>query len=205
MGAIVRTEYQSGQRSGQQAVSASGSAPGEEGQNQYLTFMLGGEMFAMPILNVKEIIEYGSLTTVPMMPDFVRGVINLRGSVVPVVDLALRFGRKPGAVTKRTCIVIIEADAGDESGGEPQDVGVVVDSVSAVLEIPSADVEQAPSFGAKIRSDFILGLGKISDKFVVILNADRVLSVNEMALLGHERGAEPEAGMIVQLPGSLSV
>jgi len=176
---------------------------GEEGQSQYLTFMLGGEMFAMPILNIKEIIEYGTLTTVPMMPDFVRGVINLRGSVVPVVDLALRFGRKAGAVTKRTCIVIVEAEA----EGEPQDVGVVVDSVSAVLEIPRTDIEQAPSFGAKIRQDFIRGIGKIAGKFVVILNADRVLSIDEMALLGHEGGAGPETpvAMIGQQPGSPSV
>lgn len=196
MGTIVR--------SSQQAVSASGSAhdevSGEEEQSQYLTFMLGGEMFAMPILNVKEIIEYGSLTTVPMMPDFVRGVINLRGSVVPVVDLALRFGRKAGAITKRTCIVIVESEA----EGEMQDVGVVVDSVSAVLEISRADVEQAPSFGAKIRSDFIRGIGKVAGKFVVILNADRVLSVNEMALLGHEGGVEPEAGMIGHMLDSSS-
>jgi purine-binding chemotaxis protein CheW len=174
---------------------------GEEGQSQYLTFMLGGEMFAMPILNIKEIIEYGMLTTVPMMPDFVRGVINLRGSVVPVVDLALRFGRQPCALTKRTCIVIVES----ESEGEPQDVGVVVDSVSAVLEIPRADIEQAPSFGAKIRQDFISGLGKISGKFVVILNSDRVFSVDEMALLGHEGGAEPEALAIALPSGSTSV
>jgi purine-binding chemotaxis protein CheW len=205
MGAIVRAEHQSGQRavsaSAQASVAVSGELSGEESHSQHLTFMLGGEMFAMPILNVKEIIEYGSLTTVPMMPEFVRGVINLRGSVIPVVDLALRFGRKQGPITKRTCIVIVES----ESEGEPQDVGVVVDSVSAVLEIPRADIEPAPSFGAKIRQDFIRGLGKISGKFVVILNSDRVLSVNEMALLGHEGGAEPEALALGLPSGSPSV
>jgi len=90
-------------------------ADGDEGQSQYLTFLLGGEMFAIPILNIKEIIEYGHLTTVPMMPAFIRGVINLRGSVVPVVDLAVRFGRKAGDVTRRTCIVIIEIESGMRS------------------------------------------------------------------------------------------
>ncbi|HEU0188926.1 MAG TPA: chemotaxis protein CheW [Gallionella sp.] len=186
MGAIVRSDV----RLGQQAVETSG----EEEQNQYLTFLLGGEMFAIPILNIKEIIEYGSLTTVPMMPEFIRGVINLRGSVVPVVDLSVRFGRKTAAVTKRTCIVIIEI----ESEGEQQDVGVVVDSVSEVLEIHRADIEQAPSFGARIRSDFIHGMGKIAGKFVIILNVNQVLSIDEMAMLGQVGGAEPE---VVMLPG----
>ena len=126
-----------------------------------------------------------------MMPEFIRGVINLRGSVVPVVDLSVRFGRKMASVTKRTCIVIIEI----ESEGEKQDVGVVVDSVSEVLEIHRADVEPAPSFGARIRSDFILGMGKIDGKFVIILNANQVLSIDEMAMLNQVGGAE-EAAML---------
>ena len=177
MGAIVRAE---------QHAEVAGI---EEEQSQYLTFLLGGEMFAIPILNIKEIIEYGSLTTVPMMPAFIRGVINLRGSVVPVVDLAVRFGRKASDVTRRTCIVIIEI----ESGEEKQDVGVVVDTVNEVLEIPRTEVEQAPSFGAKIRADFIRGMGKIDGKFVIILAVNHVLSIDEMAVLGQAGGAEPEA------------
>ena len=158
-----------------------------EGQ-QFLTFTLGGEMFAIEILNIKEIIEYGSLTTVPMMPEFIRGVINLRGSVVPVVDLTVRFGRQTTPVTKRTCIVIIEI----ESDGDKQDVGVVVDTVNEVLEIPRTEIEQAPSFGARIRADFISGMGKIAGKFVVILNVNHVLSIDEMAILGQVGGADPE-------------
>jgi len=177
MGAIVRAERH-----------AEVAGIGEE-QSQYLTFLLGGEMFAIPILNIKEIIEYGSLTTVPMMPAFIRGVINLRGSVVPVVDLAVRFGHKAGDVTRRTCIVIIEI----ESGEEKQDVGVVVDTVNEVLEIPRTEVEQAPSFGARIRADFIRGMGKIDGKFVIILAVNHVLSIDEMAVLGQAGGAEPEA------------
>lgn len=163
-------------------------ANGEEGQGQYLTFLLGGEMFAIPILNIKEILEYGYLTTVPMMPAFIRGVINLRGGVVPVVDLAVRFGRKSGEVTKRSCIVIIEI----KSGGEKQDVGVVVDSVSEVLEIPDTEIEPTPSFGARIRAEFIHGMGKINGNFVIILAVNHVLSVGEMAVLGQVGGVEVE-------------
>ena len=146
---------------------------------QFLTFLLGSEMFAIDILGIKEIIEYGNLTSVPMMPEFIRGVINLRGAVVPVVDLSARFGRSASAVTRRSCIVIIEAE-GEE---EKQDIGVVVDSVSEVLEIPAAEIEPAPSFGAKIRTEFIHGMGKVKDKFVIILDANKVLSVDEMAML----------------------
>src|SRR5690606_32178220 len=116
---------------------------------------LSGEMFAIGILAIKEIIEYANLTTVPMMPACIRGVINLRGAVVPVVDLAARFGRTPTPVSKRTCIVIVEV----ESGGERQDVGVIVDAVNEVLDIPAADIEPPPSFGTKIRTDFIKGMG----------------------------------------------
>lgn len=152
---------------------------------QYLTFLLGGEMFAIGILGIKEIIEYGSLTAVPMMPQFIRGVINLRGAVVPVVDLLARFGRNASEVTRRSCIVILEV----ESSGERQDVGVVVDSVSAVLAIADSEIEPPPSFGTRIRADFISGMGKVGGKFVIILNADRVLSVDEMAMLTQAAGS----------------
>ena len=151
------------------------------GEQQYLTFLLGGEMFAIEILNVREIIEYGALTTVPMMPPFIRGVINLRGAVVPVIDLSVRFARPPVEVTRRTCIIIIEID----NAGEKQDIGVVVDSVSEVLDIPAGMIEPPPSFGARIRTDFIQGMGKVNDKFVIILNVHNVLSVDEMSQLSH--------------------
>lgn len=146
-------------------------------QGQYLTFALRGEMFAIGILHIKEILEYGQLTSVPMMPEFIRGVINLRGAVVPVVDLAARFGGARSDITKRTCIVIIEVATGEGQ----QDIGVVVDSVSEVLEIPAAEIEPAPTFGAKIRADFIAGMGKVNGKFVIILSVNQVLSVDELA------------------------
>lgn len=155
------------------------AAPAREEDNQYLTFLLGGEMFAIGILNIKEIIEYGTLTTVPMMPGFIRGIINLRGRVVPVIDLSARFGRASTEINRRTCIVIIEV----ATEGEKHDVGIVVDAVSEVLEIPVSEIEPPPSFGAKIRADFISGMGKVAGKFVILLEVNKVLSIDEMAAI----------------------
>ena len=151
----------------------------QQDQQQYLTFMLGGETYAMGILAIKEIIEYGNITEVPRMPDFIRGVINLRGAVVPVIDLGARFGKRATDITRRTCIVIIEVASGEGT----QDIGVMVDAVNEVLEISASEIEPAPSFGANIRNDFIDGMGKINGKFVIILNIHQVLSVEEMATL----------------------
>ena len=124
------------QNSGKNAVSASKlDAP-----QQYLTFTLGGEMFAVAILNVKEIIEYGAVTEIPMMPNFIRGVINLRGAVVPVIALSCRFGGKATEVARRTCIVIIEMQEGDSK----QDIGIMVDAVSEVLEISASEIAPPP-------------------------------------------------------------
>ncbi|MCR8720593.1 chemotaxis protein CheW [Pseudomonas syringae USA007] len=158
-----------------------------EEEAQYLTFMLGGEMFAIGILGIKEIIEYGSLTVVPMMPAFVRGVINLRGAVVPVVDLSARFGRQNSEITRRSCVIIIEASTED---GQPQDIGLLVDNVSAVLEIPASQIEPPPNFGARIRADFISGMAKVDGHFVIVLEVERVLSIDEMSSLA-EAGQTP--------------
>lgn len=146
--------------------------------SQFLTFMLGEEQFAVGILHIKEIIEYGSLATVPMMPACVRGVINLRGAVVPVMDLSARFGRNPSAITKRSCIVIVEVGGAD--GGNKQVLGMLVDAVNAVVEIAAGDIEPAPAFGTRIRPDFIAGIGKFNGKFVILLEIDRVLSTEEV-------------------------
>ena len=161
----------------------------DEASSQYLIFSLGGEMFAVGILNVKEIIEYGNLTEIPMMPAFIRGVINLRGSVVPVIDLSARFGGKCAEVGRRTCIVIVEVSDADSQ----HDIGIMVDAVSEVLDIPDSEIEPPPSFGAKIRSDFIFGIGKVSGRFVIILNIDMVLSVEEIAQLAGTEGNTAEA------------
>jgi purine-binding chemotaxis protein CheW len=144
---------------------------------QYLTFMLAREQFAIGILAIKEIIEYHGVTEVPMMPPCVRGVINLRGAVVPVVDLQARFGRPSSEATKRTCIVIVETQA----EGERQVMGLVVDAVNEVLDIAQADIEPPPAFGAHVRSDFLQGVGKVRGKFVLLLDVERALDIREMA------------------------
>jgi purine-binding chemotaxis protein CheW len=146
---------------------------------QFLTFMLQGEMFGLNILPIKEIIEYGKLTRVPMVPDYVRGVINLRGNVVPVIDLPVRFGWPSSEVGKRTCIVIVEADDGDDK----LEIGIVIDSVNEVLDIEDQDIGAPPSFGAKLRTDFISGMGRVGDEFIILLNVGKVLSIEEMSLL----------------------
>lgn len=176
------------QSTGAEAAIRSALLTAEE-QQQYLTFLLGDEMFAIGILSIREIIEYGYLTEVPMTPPFIRGVINLRGAVVPVVDLAVRFGREAREITKRTCIVIIEI----ESAKGSQEMGIVVDAVSEVLEIARKEIEPPPEFGAQIRSDFIDGMGKINGKFVIILDANRVLAVDEVAVAANLGRAEAPA------------
>jgi purine-binding chemotaxis protein CheW len=165
----------------QQAAAPRGGLPPAQAVQvrQYLTFTLGSEVFAIGILAIKEIIEYSSLTTVPMMPTYVRGVINLRGAVVPVLDLSVRFGKAPSPVTKKTCIVIIEVS----TAGERQDVGVVVDAVDSVLDIPPDQIEPPPAFGARIGTDFIEGMGKVNGRFVILLEVNSVLAPEEAALL----------------------
>lgn len=161
-------------------VSTESKASVETGQ--YLTFMLGGETYALGILNIREIIQYGELTEVPMMPKFIRGVINLRGRVVPVIDLSARFNRSATQVSRRTSIVIIEMEQNDPA--DTQSIGVVVDAVNEVVDIMSGDIEPPPSFGAKIRPDFISGMAKKDGKFIIVLNLDQVLSLDEMVALG---------------------
>jgi purine-binding chemotaxis protein CheW len=170
-------------------VSQAANSEGRHDQNQYLTFVLGRETFALGILGIKEILEYEAPTDVPMMPAFVRGVVNLRGMVVPVIDLCARFGRPSASVTKKTCVVIVETLAHEER----QVLGIVVDAVNEVLEIPHTDIEPAPSFGSSVRTDFIQGMGKVRDKFVVILNVDRVLSLDEMENLANVKHSSASA------------
>lgn len=141
-------------------------------QTQYLTFQLAGEEYAINILQVKEIIAYGTLTTVPQTPPSIRGVINLRGNVVPVVDLALKFGLNASPVTNRTCIVIVEVNM----DGEPTVVGIIADSVSQVVELSADDILPAPVFGTQVRMSFLQGMGKTEARFVLMLNIDKALS-----------------------------
>lgn len=154
-----------------QGSSQNAATPGTLAPTQYLTFLLGNELFAIGILAIKEIIEYPQVTAVPLTPAYLRGVMNLRGAGVPVTDLAVRFGRSANPVTKRTCVVILEA-----GGAERRDVGIVVDAVNAVIEILPSDVEAPPSFGTHIRTDFIAGMGKLDGKFVMLLDVERILA-----------------------------
>lgn len=143
----------------------------------YLTFFLGGEMFAIEIQRIREIIEYNKPTTVPMMPPSLRGVINVRGGVVPVIDLAVRFNWTPTGIGRRTSIVIIETMHNEQK----HVLGLVVDRVNAVTEIKAEDIEPAPVFGARINADFISGMAKCDGRFVIVLNIERTLSVQELA------------------------
>lgn len=144
---------------------------------QYLTFWLGSEVFGMDIGAVREIIQCRPMTSLPLIPDFVRGVINLRGSVVPVVDLNARFGRAPTALGKKTCIVIFDAMRGNER----VELGLLVDAVSEVIKIAAADIESPPEFGSAVRRDFISGIAKVGQRFVIVLEPDRALDLAEMA------------------------
>jgi len=146
---------------------------------QYLTFSLGNEVFAMDIRCVREIIQHGNMTIVPLMPEFVRGVINLRGSVVPVIDLQSRFGRSRAELGKKTCIIIFDATMAEEK----VELGLLVDSVSEVIDIAQSNVEPPPQFGTSIRRDFVHGIGKVGQEFIVILSPERALDINEMAAL----------------------
>lgn len=150
---------------------------------QHLLFVLGAETFAVHIAQVREIIEYAGVTTVPMMPPVLRGVINLRGRVVPVVDLSVRFGREPTTPGKRASVVIAEVSADDSK----HLVGVMVNAVSEVVELPPSAIEPPPSFGASIRDAFISGIARHKDKFLVVLDVAKVLSVEELSSLDGQR------------------
>jgi purine-binding chemotaxis protein CheW len=145
-------------------------------QTQYLTFHLAGEEYAVGILKVKEIIEYGTLTVVPQTPRSVRGVINLRGNVVPVVDLAIKFGMEPSPITNRTCIVIVEVAL----HGEQAVMGMIADSVSQVIDLPRSELLSPPAFGTRIKADFLHGMAKAGNKFLLILDIDKVLAADEL-------------------------
>ncbi|MCK6426843.1 MAG: chemotaxis protein CheW [Burkholderiaceae bacterium] len=157
------------------------SVAGEAGERplQYLTFWLGEEVFGMDIRTVREIIQAGPTTALPLMPAFVRGVINLRGSVVPVVDLNARFGRPPSTLGKKSCVVVFDS----LRDGERVELGLLVDAVSEVIRIAPADIEPPPDFGGTLRRDFIRGIGKVGARFVVLLEPDRALDLREMAEL----------------------
>lgn len=152
------------------------SATFYEREGKYLTFTLDDEAYGIGILKIKEIIGMMPITPVPQTPDFVKGVVNLRGKVIPVVELRLRFGLEATDYTERTCIIVVEME------GQTGDVviGIVVDSVSEVLNIKAEDIEDAPNFGTKLETDYILGMAKMEGGVKILLDIDRVLSAKEL-------------------------
>jgi len=167
-------------------------------QKQYLTFLLANEEYAIGILKVKEIIEYDTVTTVPKTPKWVRGVINLRGAVVPVVDLAIKFGLELKPVTKTTCIVIVETQFESQN----TTIGILVDAVSQVMELAAEDLQPVPEFGTRVKVDYLLGMAQLGKKFALLLDVDKVLSTDELLHLNGvassaEEGQAAEAGVPV--------
>jgi purine-binding chemotaxis protein CheW len=146
---------------------------------KYLTFQLAAEEYGLEILKVQEIIGMMSVTRVPRTPDFVRGVINLRGKVIPVIDLRLKFGLEAREDTEKTCIIVVQVTA----GGDRVTMGIIVDEVSEVLDIGAEQIEPSPEFGSAVDADFILGMGKVASKVIMLLDADKVLTGTEVRLV----------------------
>ncbi len=160
----------------------------------YLTFDLGSELFAVDVRSVREVLDSNTVTRVPRMPDYVRGVINLRGGVVPVIDLRLKFGMEVVEDSVDTCIIVMEITL----DGESTVVGGLADSVKEVFDIDPDQIEPPPRIGTNLDTDFIRGMGKHQDRFVIILDIDKVLSADELVLLDGVDGMTQEAGQLVQ-------
>ena len=153
------------------------SAENKEGK--YLTFALGREEYGLEILKVREIIGFMEITSVPQVPLHVKGVINLRGQVIPVIDLRTQFGMEEVEVTEQTCIIVVEIIQGEQR----VNTGIVVDRVQEVLDIPGGDIEDAPEFGSSVDTDFIRGMGKIGESVKILLDIDQVLGRDDLASL----------------------
>ena len=146
---------------------------------QYLSFKLGEEIFAVDVAKVREILDVTAITKVPQTPDFMRGVINLRGSVVPVMDMRLKFGMPPTERTVNTCIIVMEVT----QDGETTVLGSLADSVQEVLDLEPDQIEAAPRIGTRLRSDFIKGMGKQNERFIIILDIDRIFNAGELEVI----------------------
>ncbi len=167
------------QESQVQAREAQVSTQKTADEGKYLTFALGNEEFGLEILKVREIIGYMDVTAVPQTPGHVKGVINLRGQVIPVVDLRMNFGMEEAEVTEQTCIIVVEVTIEDRQF----QTGIIVDHVSEVLDIAKENIEDAPQFGSAVDTDFILGMGKIGDSVKILLDIDKVLSGTDFSRL----------------------
>lgn len=149
-------------------------------QEQFLTFYLGAEEYAVPVLRVKEILEYQIVTRVPNTPLWVRGVFNLRGSVVPVIDLGVKLGLGEAPITKTSCIVIVEVDL----KGEPLVLGIIVSSVRQVIDLTAGDVQPVPAFGVKVNTNFLLGIANAGPVLTLLIDIDKIFSAEELSYIG---------------------
>jgi purine-binding chemotaxis protein CheW len=156
---------------------------------QYLTFQLSDEIFALDVSHVREILEFTTVTKVPKTPEYMRGVINLRGSVVPVLDMRLKFGMSMTEKTVNTCIIVVEVSF----EGETSIIGALVDSVEEVFELEPGQIEPAPKIGVQLKTEFIKGMGKRDDRFIIILDIDKVFSSEELSVAGGMGTQEQEA------------
>ena len=157
-------------------------------EGKYLTFTLGDEEYGLEILKVREIIGLMEITSVPQTPRFIKGVINLRGKVIPVIDLRLKFGMEEAQATEETCIIVV--DIGDML------MGILVDTVSEVVDIPASNIEPPPAFGSNISTEFILGMGKTQSRVKILLDIARVLSQEELMNVAMLEGSEPDESAI---------
>jgi len=174
--------------------------------HKYLTFLLADKLYAVSILKIKEIIEYGTVTPIPTMPSFICGAINIRGGAVPVIDLMQRLEGGGSEIGKRSCIVIVELKHNNCN----INVGIIVDSVNRVMDFTANEIEPAPTFGGSIRTDFIEGMGKSNEDFIIILNIDSVLSMEDLNTLMESHGGSvtkadtPEFETVDTVSASLS-
>jgi purine-binding chemotaxis protein CheW len=160
-------------------IAAPAGAPAlksDERAGKYLTFLIGKEEFGVGVLKVREIMGIQEITEVPQTPPYLKGVINLRGKVIPVIDLRLKFGLSAIDYTQRTCIIVVQVN----SGATLLQIGIVVDAVSEVITLALGDIEDTPDFGADIATDYILGMAKIKGKVKILLDIDAVLSSHEI-------------------------
>ncbi|HRI46003.1 MAG TPA: chemotaxis protein CheW [Ignavibacteriaceae bacterium] len=158
----------------------------------YLTFTLDDELFSVDVAKVREVLDYTNITKIPRTPEYMRGVFNLRGSVVPVIDLRLKFGMSKTENQRNTCIIVLEISLEDDT----LILGALADSVQEVFEIEPEQIEPAPRFGTKFKAEFLKGMGKRDEKFIMILDIDKVFSSDELALVQETQNShsnEPEA------------
>lgn len=166
------------------------------GERQYLTFLMGQDQYSLDIMIVKEIIAYSNILKVPMLPEYIKGVINLRNKVVPVIDLSMRFGKGKTDVSKLTCIIIVEMQKAEKR----VEIGIIVDAVSEVISLAEDEVEQTPDFGDDVHAEFISGMGRIGDRFIIMLNISKVLNVQDITYL--EKAAQEGSSLLSGRPSA---